>query len=201
MAVPEIVFELVAVIFEDVEALVLDLPSRPAAGDDLGDVVLGYGKAGHPGHGIFDLSLGVQDLETDPVHQYRILAVSDRNGLDPAVAARIRRFAASNSLHVAERLGSVDEVVERLVRGRLAGEDEIVAGVGHHLADRVAGEQIVAKKDRAQRRDPCVVIVEPAFDGVAFAILFLGSVLGRDELGHQGNDLGIGMAGRYDRRR
>ena len=111
-------------VFQNVEALVLDFPSRPAAGDDLGDIVFGDGKAGHPSHGIFDLSLGVQDLETDPVHQYRILAVSDRNGLDPAVTARIRHFAASNFLHVAERLGSVDEVVEHLVRGRLASEDE-----------------------------------------------------------------------------
>ena len=40
LAVPEIVFELVAMVFEDVEALVLDFPSRPATGDDLGDIVL-----------------------------------------------------------------------------------------------------------------------------------------------------------------
>src|ERR1700735_5686676 len=56
--------------------------------------------------------------------------------------------------------------VERFVRGRLAGEDEIVAGVRHHLADGMTGEQIVAEIDRAQRRDPSVVTVEPAFDGV-----------------------------------
>ena len=37
---------------------------------------------------------------------------------------------------------------------------------------------------------------EPAFDGVALAILLFGAVLGRDELGHQGDDLG--MAGRHD---
>jgi hypothetical protein len=67
--VAEIVFELIAMVFQHVEALVFDFPARPAAGDDFGDVVLGYGKAGDSGHGIFDLSLGVENLETDPVDQ------------------------------------------------------------------------------------------------------------------------------------
>ena len=44
----------------------------------------------------------------------------------------------------------------------------------------MTGEQIVAEIDRAQRRDPSVVTVEPAFDGVAFAVLFFGAVLGLD---------------------
>src|ERR1700722_5567489 len=39
-------------------------------------------------------------------------------------------------------------------------------GVRHHLADGMTGEQIVTAIDRAQRRDPSVVTVEPAFDGV-----------------------------------
>ena len=54
-------------VFENVEALVFNFPTRPAAGDDFGDVVLRNGKAGHPGHGLFDLSLGVDNLEADPV--------------------------------------------------------------------------------------------------------------------------------------
>ena len=69
LTVSEIMFELVAVIFHDVEALVLDFPSGAATGDDFGDVVLGDGKAGHPGHGIFALALGVQDLEADSVDE------------------------------------------------------------------------------------------------------------------------------------
>src|SRR6202007_2935017 len=65
LAMAEIVFEFVAVVFQHVEALVFDLPTRPAAGDDPGDIVLGDGKAGHPGHGIFDLALGVDNLEAN----------------------------------------------------------------------------------------------------------------------------------------
>jgi hypothetical protein len=68
-------------------------------------------------------------------------------------------------------LGSVDEVVERLVRSRLAGEDEIVADIRDHLGDGVAGEPIVAQKHGAQRREPPAVLFEPALDGVAVAVL------------------------------
>lgn len=100
---------------------------------------------------------------------------------------------------MARSLRSGDEIVQRLVRGRLGREDEIGAGVRDQLGDGLTGEQVVAQIDRTQRRDPCVVIVEPALDGVALAILLLGAVLRRDELGHQGNDLG--MAGRDDGRR
>src|SRR5277367_3626162 len=67
LTMAEIVFELIAMVFQHVEALVLDFPARRAASDDFGDVVLGYGKAGDPGHGIFDLSLGVENLEANPV--------------------------------------------------------------------------------------------------------------------------------------
>ena len=43
------------------------------------------------------------------------------------------------------------------------------------------------------------MLAEPAFDGVALAILFFGAVLRRDELRHQRHDFGV--AGRHDRRR
>ena len=38
-AVAEIMFEMIAVVFQDVEALVLDFPARPGAGGYLGDVL------------------------------------------------------------------------------------------------------------------------------------------------------------------
>jgi hypothetical protein len=44
-----------------------DFRSLPAAGVDFGDVVLGEGKTGHPGQEIFELALGVENLEADPV--------------------------------------------------------------------------------------------------------------------------------------
>ena len=41
LAMPEVVFKLVAVVFQDVEAFVLDLPPCAAANGDLGGVALG----------------------------------------------------------------------------------------------------------------------------------------------------------------
>src|SRR5208282_516222 len=63
----------------------------------------------------------------------------------------------------------------------------------------MTGEEIVAQKDRAQRGKPRAMLAEPALGGVAFAVLFLGAVLRRDELGGQRHDLG--MARRHHRRR
>jgi hypothetical protein len=83
------------------------------------------------------------------------------------------------------------------VRSRLAGEDEIIAGVGHHLGDWMAGQQIGAKKHGAQRRQPRAVLFEPALDGVAFAVLLLGAVLRRMNSGVSATTL---EAGPHDRR-
>src|SRR5271154_3616946 len=47
---------------------------------------------------------------------------------------------------------------------RLAGEDEVVAGIRDHLGDGVAGEQIVAQERGAQRRQPRAMLGEPAPD-------------------------------------
>jgi hypothetical protein len=84
---------------------------------------------------------------------------------------------------MALEFGAVDEIVQRLVR----------AIVRHHLCDGLASEEIVAKIYRAQRRQPRVMLAEPAFNGVALAILLLGAILRRDEFGHEGHD--FGMAG------
>src|SRR5258708_23793579 len=69
----------------------------------------------------------------------------------------------------------------------------------HHRSDGLAGEEIVAEIDRPQRREPGVMLVEPALAGVSLAILFFGAVLRCDELRHQRYD--FGMARRDHRRR
>ena len=84
---------------------------------------------------------------------------------------------------------ALDEVVERLVRGLLAGEDEIVTVGGQPLDHALAGEQIVGEIHRAQGLQARAVLVEPAFDGVALAVLLLGAVLLDDELGAQRDHL------------
>src|SRR5271168_1737063 len=75
------------------------------------------------------------------------------------------------------------------MRRWLAGEDEISADLLDGGSDRLAGEQIVAQIDRAQMRDRRTVPRQPALRGVALAILLFRSVLRRDELGRQRQDL------------
>lgn len=96
-------------------------------------------------------------------------------------------------------LRALDEVVQRCVRAFLGRENEVAAIALHHRSDRLTGEEIVAEIDGPQRRQPGVMLVKPAFDGVSLAILFFGAVLWRDELRRQRHDFGV--AGRDDRRR
>ena len=78
---------------------------------------------------------------------------------------------------MAIEFGAVDEVVERLVRGLLAGEDEVVAVVDELLDHALAGEEIVAQIHRTQGLQARAVLLVPALDGVALAVLLLGAVL------------------------
>ena len=86
-AVAEIMFEMIAVIFEDVEALVLDLPSRPGASRDLGDILRQtlseVTKA--PSSCV---SLGVADGDADPIDGEGVLAITQRRARKPAVSGR-----------------------------------------------------------------------------------------------------------------
>jgi hypothetical protein len=75
------------------------------------------------------------------------------------------------------------------VRGLLGGEDEVVAGFDEPLDDALAGEQIVGQVHRAQELEARGMLHEPAFDGVALAILLFGAVLFGDELRRERDDL------------
>ncbi len=65
------------------------------------------------------------------------------------------------------------------------GEQEIAAACKRRLDDRLAGEEIVAEIDGPQLLDPLAMGGQPAFCGVAFAILVCRAVRFDDELWHQ----------------
>jgi len=67
------------------------------------------------------------------------------------------------------------------MRRRLADEDEVPAGVQHRLAERLAGEQVVAEIDRTERSVAPPVRGQPALGGGVLAILLLRPVLRGDE--------------------
>ncbi len=96
LAMSEVVLKLVAVVFQDVEAFVLDLPPRAAAGGDLRDVGLGDRQRGDESCLVFDGALGVQAFKADPVDQHGVLAVAQRNLLAEAVAMRLACLALAD---------------------------------------------------------------------------------------------------------
>jgi hypothetical protein len=64
------------------EAIVLDCPARSAADDNLGDIVFRDGKAGHPGDGIFDLVLRIDNFDeiSKPIQLTSIVFLPSRSG-------------------------------------------------------------------------------------------------------------------------
>jgi len=78
LAVAEIMFKMIAVVFEDVEALVLDFPSRPGAGGDLRHILARDFERGDEGAVVGGFPLGVADGEADPIDVERVLAVAQR---------------------------------------------------------------------------------------------------------------------------
>ena len=82
---------------------------------------------------------------------------------------------------------------------RLAHEQEMPVRRPHRLADRLAGEQVVAQIDRLQPGVAPAMALQPAPDRPAFAVLLLVAVLGHDEFRLQRHHPVV--VGRHDRRR
>ena len=89
------------------------------------------------------------------------------------------------------QLGAVQVLSNRLMRRRLAGEDEVAAGIIDLGDDRLAGKQIVTEIDRPEVGEAGAVPGQPALRGIALAILLLRPVLRCDELRRQRQDLPV----------
>ena len=144
LAMTEIMFEVISVVFQDVESFVLDFPPRPGAGGDLGDIFAADVQACDPGAIVGRLALGVEEGQADPIDAHGVLAFAQRSALEPAVAiGQLLAAFLARDRHFLD-LGPVHEVVQRLVGIGLGGEEKLMT-VGHdELTDRLAGEQIVA---------------------------------------------------------
>ena len=77
--------EVVAVGLEQVECLVLDLPSGTAAGGDLGNGLGGDGQVGDKAVVVGALALGVEDLDGEPVDVASVWAGAQRQVGEPSV--------------------------------------------------------------------------------------------------------------------
>ena len=86
-------------------------------------------------------------------------------------------LAALDRLLELRQFGAGQVFLDQRMRRRLADEDEVAAGVQHRLAERLAGEQIVAEIDRVKRGVALAVRGQPALRGLVLAILLLRPVL------------------------
>ena len=90
LAVPEVVFEIVAVVLQDVEAFVLDLPAGPATGGQFGHRVGADGQVGDEAVAVGDGAGGVDDLDHQPVDGQGVGVAAQRDVGEPAVAVSKR---------------------------------------------------------------------------------------------------------------
>ena len=133
-AVPEIMFEVVAVIFQDVEGLILDFPSGSGAVGDLGDIGFVDWQIGDEGALIGDLALGVGDGQSDPVDQKGLFAVPQGNLVEPLQVMPAQLAAQDFTAGVLLGGGPGDEIIEGFVGGGLGGEQEVATGLVSRLS-------------------------------------------------------------------
>jgi hypothetical protein len=85
--------EVLAVIFKRVEGFVLDLLGRPSAGGDLLHVVVGNLQAGGECSFVGGLPVVIDEGDRNPVDVERILAVAERDAIEPAATIGPRVLA------------------------------------------------------------------------------------------------------------
>ncbi|MGA2291602.1 DUF2927 domain-containing protein, partial [Bradyrhizobium sp.] len=181
LAVAEVVLDIIPLGLENVEGFVLDLPSGTTAGGELGDVVGADREVGDEAVVVGDFASGVDDLDLEPVDDEGILAVAQGNIGEPAVAIDGVLLAALDLLFVGRKVDPGDVFGNQRMGGWLADEDEIPVDVAHGLAQRLAGEQVVTKKDRIE---PCVARAvggQPSLGRGVLAVLLFRAILRRDE--------------------
>ena len=134
------------------------------------------------GAAVGDLAVGLRAGDLEPVDAQGVVAVADGQVGHPAVTVDASAGALAGGDAAAGQADAVEVLVEGLVAGGLAGEQEVAADVEHGAADGLAGVQVVAEVDRPQCGAAPAVALQPALDGLAFAVLLGGAVLGLDEI-------------------
>src|SRR3954454_5530368 len=159
-AVAEVVFEMVAVVLQDIEAFILDLPARPAAGGQVDHRVGTDVEVGDEAVAVGDGAGGVDDLDHQPVDSHGLGVAAQRDVREPAVAI-VEALAPALDLAAQRRQVDAGEIfLDRLMGRRLAHEQEVPARGPHRLADRLAGE--VAQIDGVQPGVAPAVTLQPA---------------------------------------
>src|SRR4051812_31969082 len=154
----------------------------PPAPTKLDRVAGPHGPVGHK-HIVFrDRARRIQDLDLKPVDREPLRITPQRHVAQPAVAMGEALLAALDPLDVLGEVDAGQVLLEGLMRGRLAGEQEVPALREHRLAHRLAGIEVVAKIHRIEPGQAGAVPSKPAPYGAALAVLLVVPVLRPDEL-------------------
>ena len=91
------------------------------------------------------LTSGIEDLDFEPVDFQGVLAVAQRDALDPTITVDVFLLAALDGVFVSLKVDPGDVFLDQGMRGRLADEDEMPVNGKDGLAQRLA--------ERDRRRD------------------------------------------------
>src|SRR4051812_31977974 len=160
--VSEVVFEMVAVVLQNVEAFILDLPARPATGGEVDHRVGANLEIGDEAVAVGDGAGGIDDLDHEPVDGQGVSIAAQRNVAQPAVAVVEALAPALDRAGLCRQLDTGEIFLNRLVGRRLAHEQEVPVRCPHRLADRLTGEQVVAQIDRLQPGVAPAMALQPA---------------------------------------
>src|SRR5208283_2137231 len=107
------------------------------------------------------LSLVVEDLDGEPVDRDGVLGGAQRHCGEPAVDGCGALAAFAGGLAMLLQFGAMEIFGDGPMGSRLAGEDEVAAGVLDGGNDGLAGKQVVAKIDRPKMADRGAVPGQP----------------------------------------
>lgn len=202
-AVTEVVFQMIAPVFEHVVVFVFNLPARPAGSHQPGHVVGAEEPVGDVTVAVKHRALGVGDGQLAPVDLQGIGSLSQRHAVGPLIVVIFPAVALAfdprfEGVQVAAFFQGVHPFGQIGVGVGFAGEEKMEVMQQHLPAEGLMGVKIVAQQRVVAGGVTLGVGGQPAFGGGDFAVLFLVSVLRRDEFGPQRQDLG--MAGAHNDR-
>src|SRR3954454_8685084 len=160
--VAEVVFEIVAVVLQDVEAFILDLPAGAATGGQFSHRVGTDVEIGDEAVAVGDGAGGIDDLDHQPVDGQGVGVAAQRDVGEPAVAVVEALAPALDLVGQGRQLDAGEIFLDRLMGRRLAHEQEVPARSAHRLADRLAGEQVVAQINGVQPGIAPAMALQPA---------------------------------------
>ena len=156
-AMTEVVREMIPFGLERVVVLVLDFPPAAPGRDERDDVRRINALRTGPGVAIENRAVGVRGGEFAPAHEHGVVAITQRQVIEPTIGIGETPGACSAVLddrrHVTGALEVRHPLVEQGMRRRQAHEQKRAPVRQHLLAERLMAVEIIAQQGGAPRGD------------------------------------------------